>query len=799
MRAGTFADSPVEASAASLLSRYRTAGLRAKSTEPVSAEQRLAFNRKAARVRRQLLASITPELHAMRQKLMEAQLKQRVCSDELRVERESSAAVIDSARATEVALREACDASVAAGETHALKLLAANEGAAAMREELTLKLHIADEALRVERASSAAVLESAHDTQRALAEERKTSVAMRKALEVKTRGADVERRSAVHKLAASAERECRLKNQLDHTRKCQHREAAQRRADALELNALRASEVEHKAGAAQLERALTSERERDVAELKTLRASAARHIEAVAAAQSALAKERERTRGAMAEQHAELAASTAARSGDAMLIATLESQLTEAAQLRAAASEQQQRDRDSASECFDALSTCHAKEQRSFAAEVATLRVREASAADQLQEAILLQETLVARAGATEQELSAAMAALRGDAAEARAAETEARAAAKAVKASLRATLAQRQHAAIAEVQLRGELETSAKALRAAQHAEGATKIQAASAAQRSACLQKDLKATKEELRHAVAACAANTARAAKSAKSAKAAMKNTKAARAALRELEHASKKRERAYAVERQHAGVADAGIRSELERAVADRARVEGEQSALRRAHAELHCASATAAGDLKRAVAVEKRAVAAMSKEVRTLRADLQKERTRAVAEKAQREAGDVRLLAITSTLATLAASRRATASSRPAIIGNEENTAPDSPAPPYHSSSFTTAPRRRVATERPPHLQLAETPSTVKQQQRSVVVSDVTATTRIVKRARTRKPMQLKVSARKLAQVKAMLDKAVDRIATTRATGGTPDGDLIAYATALQAALSRMTT
>ena len=829
----------VEASAASLLSRYRAAGLSAKSTEPVSAEQRLALNRKAATVRRQLLAlDITPELHTMRHRLIEAQLKLRIVTDELHVERESSAAVIDSARATEVALRDASGASVGAHEALELKLVEANEAAGA----IALKLQIADDALRVERASSVAILDSAHDTQRALKEARNTSAAMRKALEVKTRGADVERRNAVQELAASAARESKLKMQLDDAHTHQHHEATQRRADALALDALRASEAEHKADAAQLERALTSERERgsavaahctrltaelatqhrglldererirnaaaqherDIAELETLRASATRHKDAIATAQSALANERDRTRGAMVAHHAELAASLASNSDDATLIATLESQLTEAAQLRAAASEQQQRDRDSASECFASLSSRHAEEERSFAAELAQLRVREVCAADQLREALLLQETLITRADTAKRELSTATAALRGDAAEAHAAEKEARAATKSAKASLRATLAQRQHAAIAELQLRGELETCAEALRAAQHAESAIKLQAASAAQRAARLQKDLKATKEELRHAVAACAAETARASKSSKSAQAAMKNTKAARVALCELQHASAERERAYAAERQSAAVSEAGVRGELERAVADRARVEGELSALRYAHAELHCASTTAVGDLERALAVEKRAVAVAEEEVRCARAELQNEHTRVVAEKARREAGEARLIAITRDLATLAASRRATVSSRPAMIGDEENTAPDFPP------SSSIAPRRRVATERSSHLQLAETPSPLKHQQRSVTASavmtrrdtarvTVAAPPHIQKRTRTSKPIQLKVSARKLAQVKTMLDKAVDRIATARAAGDTPGGDLIAYATALQAAVSRMTT
>ena len=50
-----------------------------------------------------------------------------------------------------------------------------------------------------------------------------------------------------------------------------------------------------------------------------------------------------------------------------------------------------------------------------------------------------------------------------------------------------------------------------------------------------------------------------------------------------------------------------------------------------------------------------------------------------------------------------------------------------------------------------------------------------------------------------VNPRKLAQVKAMLSKAVDEIAKCRAAGREPDAELISYATALQTAVARIKT
>jgi len=103
----------MQESARRLLSEYRARTQTAPattSTRPsivISDAKRLAFNKKAAAVRRQIASDAAPELQELRRRLVEAQLGLRVQREELDVERASAAAVLDEARAADAARVEA--------------------------------------------------------------------------------------------------------------------------------------------------------------------------------------------------------------------------------------------------------------------------------------------------------------------------------------------------------------------------------------------------------------------------------------------------------------------------------------------------------------------------------------------------------------------------------------------------------------------------------------------------------------------------------------------------------------------
>jgi hypothetical protein len=102
-----------------------------------------------------------------------------------------------------------------------------------------------------------------------------------------------------------------------------------------------------------------------------------------------------------------------------------------------------------------------------------------------------------------------------------------------------------------------------------------------------------------------------------------------------------------------------------------------------------------------------------------------------------------------------------------------------------------------APLHPLNSDRPPHMTtMREKKRSPKAKSRAQTMHRSKSKSKSTSRALVQRAP---VNPRKLAQVKAMLSKAVDEIAKCRAAGREPDAELISYATALQTAVARIKT